>query len=67
MKRQEEIKEETGECSLEVSQDKSESKNSRIHRVEGYNDTENMWEKIWNLEKADLPPNKYQNLKSEYI
>lgn len=27
--------------------------NSRIHPVEGYSDTENMWEKLWNLEKPD--------------
>lgn len=26
-----------------------------------------MWEKIWNLEKQENPPNKYPNNKHEYI
>lgn len=26
-----------------------------------------MWEKLWNLEKAEIPPNKYPNQRSEYL
>lgn len=43
------------------------NKKSRIHPVEGYSNTENMWEKIWNLEKAEAPPSKLQNFRSEFI
>ena len=40
--------------------------NSRIHPVTGYSDTENMWEKVWNLEKHEMPPNKFPNCRSEF-
>ncbi len=43
------------------------NKKSRIHPVEGYSNSENMWEKLWNLEKAEAPPNKYPNQRSEYL
>ena len=42
-------------------------KNQRIHPVEGYSNSENMWEKLWNLDKPDQPPNKYPNFRSEFI
>lgn len=35
--------------------------------MEGYSDTESMWEKIWNMEKSDAAPNKYPNSRSEFI
>ena len=37
---------------------------SRIHPVPGYNDTENMWVKLCNIEKQEINSNKYQNNKS---
>ena len=42
-------------------------KNQRIHPVDGYSNTENMWEKLWNLDKPEQPPNKYPNFRSEFI
>ena len=44
-------------------------KQSRIHPVDGYSNSENMWEKIWNLEKQteQQVPNKYPNYRSEFI
>lgn len=48
-------------------QDKEVNKNSRIHPVPGYSNTENMWEKIWNLDKPDLATNRYPNHLSEYF
>lgn len=30
---------------------KGDRKSQRIHPVKGYSDRENMWEKVWNLEK----------------
>ena len=39
----------------------------RINPVPGYNDSENMWHKLQNLEKESIPnPNKYINNKSVY-
>lgn len=32
---------------------KGSKKGQRIHPVKGYSDSENMWEKVWNLEKQD--------------
>jgi hypothetical protein len=26
-----------------------------------------MWEKLWNLEKPENPPNKYSNFRSEFL
>jgi hypothetical protein len=26
-----------------------------------------MWEKLWNIEKADVPPSKYNNFRSEFV
>jgi hypothetical protein len=41
--------------------------NSRIHPIPGYSNTENLWEKINNLEKAEMPPNKHSNHLSEFL
>jgi hypothetical protein len=36
--------------------------------VDGYSDTENMWEKVWSLERPDpLPPMKHLNHRSEFL
>ena len=41
---------------------------SRIHPVAGYPDTENMWEKVWSLEKSqDSYTTKYPNHRSEFL
>jgi hypothetical protein len=41
---------------------------SRIHPVEGYPDNENMWERLWNLEKADAMPSlKHLNHRTEFL
>jgi hypothetical protein len=40
---------------------------SRIHPVPGYPDSENMWEKLWNLEKPDALVTKYPNSRSEFL
>ena len=40
---------------------------SRIHPVPGYSDTENMWEKVWSLEKSDVYTTKYPNHRSEFL
>ena len=40
---------------------------SRIHPVPGYPDTENMWEKVWSLEKGDTYQTKYPNHRSEFL
>jgi hypothetical protein len=37
-----------------------------VHPVEGYSNTENMWEKLWNMEKSEAAPNKYSNFRSEF-
>ena len=38
---------------------------SRIHSVTGYSDTENMWQKLANLERDPMPNmEKYPNKKS---
>lgn len=41
--------------------------NPRIHPVDGYPDTDNMWEKVWNLEKTDTPVMKHVNHRSEFL
>ena len=41
----------------------------RIHPVKGYSDTENMWEKMLNIEKTTVCPNhppRYWNNKNRY-
>ncbi len=40
---------------------------SRIHPVPGYPDSENMWEKVWSLEKGDTYQTKYPNHRSEFL
>ena len=40
---------------------------SRIHPVPGYSDSENMWERVWNLEKPDTLTTKYPNHRSEFL
>jgi hypothetical protein len=45
---------------------KEEKKRQRIHPVEGYPDNENMWEKIWNLDRVEAPFTKYPNCRSEF-
>ncbi len=40
---------------------------SRIHPVPGYSDNENMWEKLWNLEKPDALTTKFPNNRSEFL
>jgi len=40
---------------------------SRIHPVPGYPDSENMWERVWNLEKPDTLTTKYPNHRSEFL
>ena len=49
------------------SPERTAKKESRVHPVEGYTDKENMWEKLWNLDRADPPPNKYPNNRSKYF
>ena len=39
---------------------------SRVHPVIGYTDKENLWEKIWNMERTDAPPSKYTNNRSSF-
>ena len=40
---------------------------SRIHPVPGYSDSENMWQRLANIEKEAIPnPNKHPNNKSLY-
>jgi|LauGreDrversion4_2_1035121.scaffolds.fasta_scaffold28711_4 hypothetical protein len=41
--------------------------NSRIHHVDGYSDTENMWEKVWSLERQEAPQFKNLNHRSEFL
>jgi hypothetical protein len=41
--------------------------NSRIHPMPGYSNTENLWEKITNLERTEMPPNKHSNHFSEFV
>lgn len=40
--------------------------NSRIHPVTGYPDNENMWEKVWSLEKTEYVT-RYPNYRSEFL
>ena len=46
---------------------KPHAANSRIHPVIGYPDNENMWEKVWQLEKGDTYTTKYPNHRSEFL
>ena len=49
--------------------EKQRKVNKRIHPVKDYSDTENMWEKLVNLEKcATCPPtqHKYTNNRNRY-
>ena len=44
---------------VENEEELTKKPNSGIHPVDGYTDQENMWEKVWNLDKSENPPNKY--------
>ena len=50
---------------IEENDKKTGQNNKRIHTVTGYSDTENMWQKLANLEKDPVPNmDKYPNKKS---
>jgi hypothetical protein len=34
--------------------------------VTGYSDKESMWEKLWSLNKTELPPSQHPNWRSPY-
>ena len=60
---------------IEESQTKPQTKdktkgdnNKRIHSVTGYSDSENMWQRLGNLERDNAQnTNKYPNNKSTFI
>ena len=53
---------------IEENDKKAATNNKRIHPVTGYSDTENMWQKLANIEKDVVPSmNKYPNKKSQFI
>ena len=53
---------------IEENDKKTASNNKRIHPVTGYSDTENMWQKLANIEKDVVQSmNKYPNKKSQFI
>lgn len=43
------------ECQQQPTRESITTNNSRIHPVPGYPDNENMWEKLWNIERSEPP------------
>jgi hypothetical protein len=52
---------------IEAPEGEKQASNSRIHHVDGYSDTENMWEKVWSLERQEAPQFKNLNHRSEFL